>query len=115
MRRRTEHAFTLIEVLVALAILALVLVALLKMEINSISLSARTSISFRAMLIAVRELDELDRRKFNGEYEKDIDDFTVKAKTELTSQKGIPLEKLSLQVLYGSSDYAELNTFKIKI
>jgi prepilin-type N-terminal cleavage/methylation domain-containing protein len=115
MKRRKDRAFTLIEVLVALAILAIVLVALLRMEINSVSLSARTSISFRALLLAVRETDELELRNFNGEYEKEIDDFTVKARTELTSQKGIPFEKMSLQVLYGSSDYADINTFKLKL
>lgn len=116
MRRRKEQAFTLIEVLVALAILAIVLVTLLKMEINSISMAGRTSISFRALMIAVREIDELDRKQFTGEYEKAIDDdFSVKANTVLTSQKGIPLEKLTLKVLYGDIDYAELNTFTIKI
>jgi len=109
------RGFTLIEVLVALAILSLVLVALLRMEVSSISHAAVTSISFRALTVGTRELDELELNKFSGETEREIDPFFVKARTEQTSQKGIPIEKTSLEVFYADKRYTELILFKVKL
>ncbi len=109
------RGFTLVEVLVALAILSLVLVALLRMEVSSISLAATSSITLRALMVGTRELDELERTSFSGDLEEEIEPFFIKARTEQTSQKGLPIEKTSLEVFYADKRYTELILFKIKI
>lgn len=111
---KNEKGFTLLEVMVALFIISIVLVALLKMEVNSISLATRTSITFQSLVIATRELDELISKKFSGEYEKPGDPFSIKAKSELTSKSGFPLDRLKLEVIYEDKTYTELDSFTIK-
>ncbi|MDQ7823935.1 MAG: type II secretion system protein [Candidatus Eremiobacteraeota bacterium] len=111
---RKKKGFTLVEVLVALAIIAIVLVALLRMEVSSIALAARTSLSFRALMLATREMEELSSQTLEGTYEKSYEPFSVSAKTELTSQSGFPLEVLSLEVFYEEAIYAELKSFTFK-
>jgi prepilin-type N-terminal cleavage/methylation domain-containing protein len=112
MRRR---GFTLIEVLVALAIISLVLVALLRLEVSSISTAATNGIAFRALTVATKELDDCVQNNFSGDMEKNVEPFQVKAHTEQTSQNGIPIEKLNLEVLYADKRYSELTSFKIKL
>lgn len=111
---RRIHGFTLVEVLVALAIISLVLVALLRMEASSIAMTARTNITFRALTMATKEMDDLEMKKFTGEEEKKIDAFTLRAKTETKSYEGIPLEKLTLEVLYDDRKFSELGSYRLK-
>jgi prepilin-type N-terminal cleavage/methylation domain-containing protein len=111
---RRRKGFTLIEVLVSLAIVGLVLAALLKMEVSSISLSTKTSLSFRALIAGINELDELERTKFSGDFEKIVEPYTVKARSEITAKSGLPLEIITLDVLYEDVPYAQLQSFTLK-
>ena len=110
----STRGFTLLEVLVALAILALVLVTLLRMEVSSISLAAKSSLSFRALVRATAEVDELERMQFTGELKKESEPFVIQARTEIKSYQGIPLEKMTLQVLYEDRTYSELYLYNAK-
>jgi prepilin-type N-terminal cleavage/methylation domain-containing protein len=112
--KKKSKGFTLIEVLVSLAIVGLVLAALLKMEVSSISLATRTSLSFRALVIGMNEFDELEKTKFSGDFEKNVDPYTIKAKSEITTKSGLPLEIITLDVSYEDIRYAELKSFTLK-
>lgn len=134
-----KKGFTLIEVLVSVALLALVLTILLRMELNSVSLTAKNHIGLKALTLASNETDKLMKTSIIGEYtnqfEQDpfkaegtigsdnfdeddeyepLENFTAISQMEERSDMIIPLDVMTVRILYGNTDYAEIKTFKVR-
>lgn len=107
--------FTLLEVLVALGLLALVLTVLLRMEVSSIAQTSRNSLSFQALAVATDEMDELISRPIIGEYTNDRDPYQVSAEVQEHSESGVRLEVKTVNVGRDGVQYAQIKSFVVKI
>ncbi len=104
----------MVEVIVAVALLAIVLTVLLRMELNSVSLTAKNHLGLKALAIATSEMDGLAGSQIQGEYTNSVEDFDIKAKSEQSTDTLVPMDILTLQVNYGNIEYAEIKTFKVR-
>lgn len=112
-KRCRKTGFSLLEVLIALAILALVLVALLRLELKSAVLSARTSLVLQALPLAIETSEELAAKNFQGVESKTLDDFTIKAATE-DMPGDLPAQRLQVEIYCNDQSYAGIGQYHIK-
>lgn len=108
---RGEDGFSLVEVIVALAITLLVLTALLNLQIRSTKLAAQTSMDIRTLPVAITAVEEVIQTPISGgRSEKNIEEYTVIAemKDVLT---GIDSTRTKVEVYYNDEPYSELSVY----
>lgn len=124
--KRKHTGFTMIELLVSIAILALATAALSRMQINSISLAAENNLTIRALAYGSAEMDEITAYKdidaidldYTSEQRdpetEELSGFTAKGDKSSVSYSQIPATEFNLKIKYGNKEYVNLKTFKIK-
>lgn len=111
MRRTRPAGFTLLEVLVALAIFIMVAVPLLNLEMASTAQTARVNLARRGHAIATEFLDKWMAESFKGERTEKVEDFEVRARThDIDDRPGF--EQLTVTVTYRGEPAAELSIFR---
>ncbi|MCD4784619.1 MAG: prepilin-type N-terminal cleavage/methylation domain-containing protein [Candidatus Eremiobacteraeota bacterium] len=111
---KKNRGFSLLEVIIALAIALLMLTALLSLEIKASRLAAETIKGFDALPTAIEEIEELTLREFAGRSEKKVNNYlVVTSAKEIT--KEIDMVRLSVEV-YSNDDQlcSELSLYKFK-
>ena len=108
-----KRGFSLLEVLIALAIVGLVLVAILKLQLVTTMQTYSSTENFQALIIALNEAEELTRKQFAGESEKEVGGYKVEAKTGTVSGD-IPAEKLNITVSSDRGPVLDLNLYHLK-
>jgi len=111
---KSNRGFSLLEVIIALAIALLMLTALLSLEMKSAKLAAKTIRGFDALPTAIEEIEELSLREFSGKSEKKVDNYLVITQSkEIT--KEIDMVKLSVEVYSDDEQLlSELSLYKFK-
>jgi prepilin-type N-terminal cleavage/methylation domain-containing protein len=113
MSSRLTKGFSLLEVMVALAILTLVLVALLRLELKSAVLAARTSLTFKALPLAIEESEELAAKNFQGSETKDKENFKISAFTgDMPGE--LPAQRLRVEIYSNDQSYAGIVQYHLK-
>ena len=115
---QNSAGFTLLEVMVAVAILAISLTALFGAQSSGVSLAAETRFNTQAPLLAEMKLAELQVAKElfsqDGDFGDDFPDFTWELETEdaifdqsdLLSPLDAKLQHLKLTVRWGEDQYS---------
>ena len=101
------------EILIALGILALVLTALLKLQMKSIQLTWISRQGLKTLVVAVNQLEKLLEERFSGEKEEEKDGFMIKAKTQ-TLQELQTLERLQVEVTKDDFPPQEFSVYRMK-
>ncbi|MEE8541302.1 MAG: prepilin-type N-terminal cleavage/methylation domain-containing protein [Desulfobacterales bacterium] len=119
--RSEPHGFTLLEIMVAMAIIAIVLVAVYKMHHQTIDMNNAASFHTRAPLLAQKKIAEIKSRTLNdiaddeGDFGEDFADYhwqvTVEdVESELLGDAARRLKKIDMTV---SHDQDEM-TYQIR-
>ena len=103
-RRKTRaRGFTLLEVLVAVAILAIAMVAILKANVQSLDKLTRSRETNTASLLAASKLAEVEAagaanwRELQGDFGEDYPDYTWEVETSSTEVEGLIRVAVSVQ------------------
>lgn len=113
--RSEPHGFTLLEIMVAMAIIAIVLVAVYKMHHQTIDMHNATNFYTRAPLLAQKKIAEIKNRTLNdiaddeGGFGEDFADYhwqmTVEdVESELLGDAARRLKKIDLTVSQGQDE-----------
>lgn len=113
--RLFNKGFTLIELMVAIAIFAAVFGILVKSEISSARRSAQNGLSLRALPIATEAIEQYGNSTIKGEHTEKREQFTVTVKQEDAKDNILPIQQTVVKVKYENSENAELQLFKIKL
>ncbi len=110
---KSQKGFSLIEVLVALAIALLVLTALLSLEMKASRLAAETSVGIDTLPVAIEQIEEVAQREPTGRSEIVKGDYTVVTdiREVLT---GVNMVRIKVEVFYNEKPYADLSLYKFK-
>lgn len=110
---KSRRGFSLIEVLVALAIALLVLTALLSLEMKASRLAAETSVGIDTLPVAIEQVEEVAQREPTGRSEIVKGDYTVvtDVREVLT---GVNMVRIKVEVYYDEKPYADLSLYKFK-
>jgi prepilin-type N-terminal cleavage/methylation domain-containing protein len=99
MRRTVQAGFSLLEVLIALGIFALVVIPLLNLEISSAAEAGQVSLERRAHFIAMQKLDRLLSMSSSEDTTEKVDGFDVES--HATSVETVPgLQRLAVYIYY---------------
>ena len=109
-----EKGFSLLEVIIALAIALIMLVALINLEIRSATLAARASIGFDTLPLAIERVEELTKREFSGTSREFMGEYEVQT-TAVESTSELPYTRIKVEVLYNGEPYSELSIYKFKM
>lgn len=110
--RRAPSGFTLVEVLVALAIFAIVAIPLLGLELSSTAQVAQVNLARRAHTVATSWMDRWTVEPFQGERTEEQDEFVVRGETDdVDEQPG--LMRLRVTVTYEEEVMAELVAYRV--
>jgi general secretion pathway protein I len=94
-RTGRAHGFTLLEVLVAVAILAIAMVAILKANVQNLDALNASRESTTASLLAAGKLAEIEAMgpaewaEFEGDFAEDHPDYTWEVETAITESEGV--------------------------
>ena len=113
--RSEPHGFTLLEIMVAMAIIAIVLVAVYKMHHQTIDMNNAASFHTRAPLLAQKKIAEIKRRTLNdiadeeGGFGEDFSDYhwqmTVEdVESELLGDAARRLKKIDMTVSHSQDE-----------
>ncbi|MFC1534076.1 prepilin-type N-terminal cleavage/methylation domain-containing protein [Thermodesulfobacteriota bacterium] len=113
--KRTEQGFTLLEVMVALSIIAIALTAVLGMQSQSLSLASEAKFGTTASLLAQGKIAEIetlnteDLVSSSGDFGEDFDGYSWQIEVNnvvLESTEGIfrHLRQIDLKVSWGESE-----------
>ena len=113
--RSEPHGFTLLEIMVAMAIIAIVLVAVYKMHHQTIDMNNAASFHTRAPLLAQKKIAEIKSRTLNdiaddeGGFGEDFPDYhwqmTVEdVESELLGDAARRLKKIDVTVSHGQDE-----------
>jgi prepilin-type N-terminal cleavage/methylation domain-containing protein len=108
-----NKGFSLLEVIVAVTVAVLVLVALLSLEIKSTALAARAAIGFDTLPVAINYIEDLSGRDFSGESQEMKDEYEIKTKAD-EIDVGIPISRIRVEVLYHGEPYSALSLYKFR-
>lgn len=110
---KTQRGFSLIEVLVALAIALLVLSALLSLEMKASGLAAETSVGIDTLPVAIEKIEEAAKIEPTGRSEIESGDYSVvtDVREVLT---GVNMVRIKVEVYYNEKPYADLSLYKFK-
>jgi general secretion pathway protein I len=101
-----KDGFTLLEVMIALAILSIALVAILKNESRNLSLAYESNTLTMASFLALQKLSELEVKvgstdmEMKGDFGKDFPLFTWKAELRELPVPGIQAKMLRVSVVW---------------
>lgn len=109
-----NHGFTLIEVLVALAICSLFLTGVLSLQLTTTKLLAQTQREFLCLPVAVEQIEELTGKNFTGEEKKDLGKITIESKNQTVSIKDYLADRISVKVFYEGEEEIELDWYDIR-
>lgn len=110
-----RNGFTLVEVLVSLAIAALALTAISQLSLNAAKLSYQTAQEFNALPIAIEEMEEVKGKNLLLDSSKEVQDYTVKSKIENETFEDFDYRKLTLDVIYKNEPQIQLYWFDIDL
>lgn len=113
LRVMKRNGFTLVEIMVAMAIAVLMLVALLSLETKSTTLAARSSVGFETLPIAIERVEDLAEIDFSGEAREIKGNYEIVTRSGETNA-GIPLTRIRVEVLYNGAPYSELSLYKFR-
>ncbi|MBM3461821.1 MAG: type II secretion system protein [Armatimonadetes bacterium] len=111
--RQRRGGFTLLEVIIALAIFAMVAVPLLNLELAATAQTARVNLARRAGQLAASRLDQLLLDEFRGDVTREEDAFSVRTRTE-DMELNPGLERVVVTVSYEGEVAAELAAFRVQ-
>ena len=141
LRRKHNNGFTLIEVIVALAILALSVAVLMRMQISSARICAENTATLRCLAYASNEIEKINsdelisdsKNKYSSEQKDENGNFTNISVTATGSLKSystsmnflgsnddsvtssvIPVNEISIVAKYYGTEYVNFKTFKIR-
>lgn len=107
------RAFTLMEVVVALAIALILLTALLGLDIKCVDLAAKTSQGVDALPVAIEEIEELTKQEVTGRSEKEINGYKVITSAQETLT-GVNMTRIRVEVYSNDRLQADLSLYKFK-
>ena len=124
LRRKYNNGFTLLEVIIALAILALAVAGLMRMQISSTKLCAENTATLRGLAYASSEIEKIDSEElltgqsvYKNEQVDEIGNptkITVTATGKSSSYSMLPVDEISIVAKYYGIEYVEFKTFKIQ-
>jgi len=94
LKQKKESGFTLLEVMVALSIIAIVLVSLLISQSHSVSLQDETKFNTTAAMLAQKKISEIESKNGDdlisdsGEFEDDFPNYSWEIKVQDVSLTG---------------------------
>ena len=83
---KNKRAFTLLEVLVAMTILALVLTAVLRLQLKSTQMTRTSMEGFELLVAAVKGMETTLEKKNTSEESREEDGFQIKLTTQAMPQ-----------------------------
>ena len=92
---RSHYGFTLLEILVTVAILSIAMVAILKANVQNLDALTRTRVASTASVLAASKLAEVEAAgaanwsEFQGDFGEDYPDFTWEVETAGTELEGL--------------------------
>ena len=110
-RRKNLKAFSLIEVMIALAIALIMLTALLSMEIRATDLASRTTNGLDALPVAIEEIEEISDKQIIGRSEKESGDYKIVLTTKEVPS-GINMVRTRVEVYRNDVQQADLSLYK---
>ena len=124
LRRKYNNGFTLLEVIIALAILALAVAGLMRMQISSTKLCAENTATLRCLAYASSEIEKIDSEElltgqsvYKNEQVDEIGNptkITVTATGKSSSYSMLPVDEISIVAKYYGIEYVKFKTFKIQ-
>ncbi len=108
-----RNGFSLLEVMVAMAIAVLMLTALITLEMKSTALAARSSVGLDTLPIAIERIEELAEIDFTGESTVPHGEYLVVTSTS-DAGGGLPATRIQVEVKYNEQTYSELSLYKFR-
>lgn len=110
-----KSGFSLLEVVIALAIALLMLSALISLEIKSTALAARATMGLKTLPVAIEKLEEVSQKQFSGTKSEMVDEFEVQTRAVDFNTAEIPYTRIQVEVFYNGQLYSELSTYNFKL
>lgn len=111
MKIRRKNGFSLIEVIVAVAVAVLMLVALITLEVRSTALAARASIGLDTLPLAIERIEEVAETRSTDHSTKTQGEYRVITKTG-EAKAALPATRITVEVQYNDRTYSELSLYK---
>lgn len=108
---KRKAGFTMIEVIVGLAIALVMLTALLSLDIKSTRIAAETTLGIDALPVAIEEIEEWTKQTPTGKETKQVEDYTVVTETVDTAT-GVDLTRTKVEVFYDDKPCTDLSLYK---
>jgi prepilin-type N-terminal cleavage/methylation domain-containing protein len=113
-RPASSRGFTLLEVLVALAIFAVVVIPLVNLELNSTGVVSRVSLERQAHYLAIYTLDTVLGTKFHGEKTEEQGDWKVRVRSSAVEKAQFPIERVTVGVYQNDEAYGEATAYRLR-